>query len=311
MTAFTIDRRRFLGMAGGLSGLLFFFPHATIDGISASSMPTIAVVEGKNLAKAISRAIELLGGVKRFIKRGDVVLLKPNMGFPNPPRYGATTSPEVLREVALLSIQAGASKILVCDNPVRKPNICLKANGIKEALKDLPSTHIFTLTGERFFVERRIKGGEHLKSTRIAKTLLEVDVFINIPTAKSHNSTEVSFSLKNMMGLIENRLILHGMYNLHRSIADLNLIRKPDLVLMDATRSLISGGPAGPGEIVKTDTVVAGSDPVAVDSWMVESMKWNDKTFKAREIKHIFEAYKRGIGEIDLDRINILKERVI
>ncbi|MCK4234027.1 DUF362 domain-containing protein, partial [candidate division WOR-3 bacterium] len=148
-----------------------------------------------------------------------------------------------------------------------------------------------------------------LQTIKVAKAIQSADKLINIPTAKSHSATGVSLGIKNLMGLVWDRGHLHRL-NLHRAIAELATVIMPDLTIIDATRALTSGGPGGPGKTVKLNTVIAGTDVVAVDSYTVGITQWYDKSFTGNKVKYIVEASELGLGEIDTGKMNIIKVEV-
>jgi uncharacterized protein (DUF362 family) len=138
----------------------------------------------------------------------------------------------------------------------------------------------------------------------LAKVVRQSDRLINLPTAKSHSASGVSLGLKNLMGLVWDRGLFHQK-NLHRAIAELAQVVRPDLTVVDATRALVTGGPGGPGKTVVLDTVVAGTDPVAVDSYTVGLTQWYGKAFAGKNVKYIVAASGLGLGEIDQARMTI------
>ena len=308
-----ITRRKFLrvtGQAGIYLGLSAGLPRQLKEALAAEKpLPPfdLAVVQGP-AAPAVSRAIDLLGGIGRWVKKGDRVVLKPNIGFPNPPEQATTTSPEVVRMVASLCHQAGAKQILVLDHPIRRPEICLESSGIKLAGKGIPGTTVFVLSDEKFFQEVPVPRGKSLSRIKVIKKVLEADVFINLPIAKSHGSAEVSLGMKNLMGVIWNRRSFHIWHNLHQAIADLSTVVRPHLTILDASRALVDGGPGGPGKVETPRKIVIGADPVAVDAYGVGLAEWYGRKSSAPQVKHILSAHKLGLGEIDINKLKIKQE---
>ena len=168
---------------------------------------------------------------------------------------------------------------------------------------------MLTLTKERYFTEVEIPLGKELKSIKVAKAILNADKIINLPTAKSHSATGVSLGIKNLMGLIWSRDFLHRV-NLNKAIAELATVIKPNLTIVDATRALTSGGPGGPGKTVILNTVIAGTDPVAVDSYTVGITQWYNKSFTGKNVKYIVAAQELGLGEIDTNMMLIKEVKV-
>jgi uncharacterized protein (DUF362 family) len=141
------------------------------------------------------------------------------------------------------------------------------------------------------------------------KDILESQVLINIPVAKSHSATGVSLGLKGLMGMIWDRESFHSQFNINQGIADLATVIKPQLTILDATRALASGGPGGPGEVKKPNLIVAGIDPIAVDSYGVSIVPWYGQNFKGRQVEHLLISHQRGLGKIDIDQLKIFKEK--
>jgi uncharacterized protein (DUF362 family) len=137
------------------------------------------------------------------------------------------------------------------------------------------------------------------------KEVLKSDVLIAAPVAKSHSSTGVSLSMKGMMGLVYNRRVMHWRYDLHTSIVDLCSLLKPHLVLIDGTRVLSTNGPSGPGKVLHENTVIASKDMVAADAFAVSRFLWYGKQYKPGQVPHIREAHERGLGRMDVEKLNI------
>jgi uncharacterized protein (DUF362 family) len=265
--------------------------------------PVIAVARGTK-SKLAKGALELLGGMGRFVKPGDKVCIKPNISFAANSECGATTSADMVRQVVQLCLDAGAAHVVIFDYTIQEAALCVEQSGIKAAVVDKEKVSLLTLTKERQFADTPIPAGKELKSAKLAKVVLESDKFINLPTAKSHSATGVSLGMKGLMGLIWDRGALHQM-NLHQAIADLATVVKPDLTIVDATRALTSGGPGGPGKTVVLNMAVAGIDPVAVDSYAVGITQWYNKSFTGKSVKHIVAAAEMGLGEIDTAKMDI------
>ena len=265
--------------------------------------PAIAVAHGTK-SKLAEGALDLLGGMGKFVKPGDRVCIKPNFSFAANSECGATTTAEIVRQVVQLCLDAGATRVVVFDHTIQEAALCVKQSGINAAVVDKEKVSLFTLTKERQFADTPIPGGKELKSAKVAKVVLEFDKFINLPTAKSHSATGVSLGMKGLMGLIWDRGALHKV-NLHRAIADLASAVRPDLTIIDATRALTSGGPGGPGKTVGLNMVIAGLDPVAVDSYAVGITQWYNKSFTGKSVKHIVAAAAMGLGEIDTAKMDI------
>ena len=156
----------------------------------------------------------------------------------------------------------------------------------------------------------RIPQGKVLDRVEVLKDILDNAVLINVPVAKSHSATGVSLGLKGLMGLIWDRESFHSQFNINQGIADLATVIKPQLTILDATRAMASGGPGGPGDVKKPNLIVAGVDPVAVDSYGVGIVPWYGQNFKGRQVEHLLIAHQRGLGKIDVEKLKITKGTV-
>jgi uncharacterized protein (DUF362 family) len=301
-----MTRRKFLkttaaGMALSLAGKLSFS--------IAKEEVDLAVISGNPVA-ATKKALEALGGISRFVKKGQRVVLKPNMSFTRTPEFGATTHPQVVATVAQACMEAGAPQVLVLDHTLHRAELCLERTGIREACKNIPGVHVLALQEKKFFREIKIPQGKVLERVEVMKEVLDSPVLINIPVAKSHSATGVSMGIKGLMGLIWDREIFHSQVNMNQALADLATVIKPQLTILDATRALTSGGPGGPGEVRKPNLIIAGIDPVAVDSYGVSVVPWYGQAFKGRQVEHLQIAHQRGLGKIDIEQSKVFKEKV-
>ena len=301
-----MTRRKFLktaaaGMALGLAGSpSFSFGKEEYD---------LVVISGEPVA-ATRKTLEALGGISHFVKKGQRVVLKPNMSFSRTPEFATTTHPLVVATVAQACMEAGASQVLVLDYTLHRAELCLERTGIRDACKSISGVHVLTLQERKFFREIKIPQGKVLERVEVIKEVLDDSVLISIPVAKSHSATGVSMGMKGLMGLIWDRGSFHSQYNINQAIADLGTVIKPQLTILDATRALVSGGPGGPGEVKKPNLIIAGMDPVAVDSYGVSVVPWYGQNFKGRQVEHLLISHQRGLGKIDIEQLKIFKEKV-
>jgi uncharacterized protein (DUF362 family) len=301
-----ISRRQFLqataaGMAIGLAGTPSF--------LSAAGEVDLAVISGEPAA-ATRKALEALGGLSRFVQKGQRVVIKPNMSFAKTPDFAATTHPQVVVALAQACIEAGAKDVLVLDHTLQRAELCLDRTGIRDACRGIPGVHVLALQERKFFREIRIPQGKVLERVEVLRDILDNAALISVPVAKSHSATGVSLGLKGLMGLIWDRESFHSQFNINQGIADLATVIRPKLTILDASRALVSGGPGGPGEVKKLNLIVAGVDPVAVDSYGVGLVPWYGQNFKGRQVEHLLIAYQRGLGKIDVEKLKIYKGTV-
>ena len=304
-----MNRRDFIRKSAGCAAYAAL--SAALPGVwkgagAAEKRPDL-IVAGGDPAPATKAGVEALGGMERFVKAKSKVVIKPNMSFPNPPEWATTTHPDVVRELALMCLKAGASSVLILDNPLRNPEISLERSGVRRACGELPNTQVHGITNRRFFQEVKIPHAEALRSTMVMREVLEADVLIAVPVAKSHSATGVSLSMKGMMGLVYDRRTFHLDMDLDAAVVDLCTVLKPNLTVIDCSRILSDGGPGGPGKVISMNKIIVSEDFVAADAMAVEMGTWYGRTFKARQVKHVQMAHARGLGNMDVASL-VVKE---
>lgn len=270
--------------------------------VMAAGGPDIAVAQGTPAA-ATRAAITLLGGMGAFVKPGQKVVIKPNMSFDSRSESASNTHPEVVRELVAMCREAGAGRVRVLDHTLRRKEQCIE--GVKTACSVFDDDMVQGLDRERFFRPTPIPRGETFKQTDVMGDVLDADVLIAAPVAKSHGSTGVSLSMKGMMGLIYDRGVMHYRYDLSAAIVDLATVLKPQLTVIDASRVLTSGGPAGPGNVIEPGQVIASRDMVAADAQAVASFPWYGRRMQPRQVKHIRLAHERRLGRMDIENLTV------
>jgi len=301
-----MTRRQFLKTTTAGFALSLTGTSAILHGAEENDL---AVISGEPVA-ATKKAIEAIGGISRFVKKGQRVVLKPNMSFARTPEFGATTHPLVVATVAQACMDAGAHQVLVLDHTLQRAELCLERTGIRDACKSIKGVYVHTFQDKKFFKEVKVPQGKVLERVEVLNEILDGQILINLPVAKSHSATGVSLGMKGLMGLIWDRESFHSQFNINQAIADLGTVIKPHLTILDATRALVSGGPGGPGEVRKPNLIIAGVDPVAVDSYGVSVVPWYGQNFKGRQVEHLLIAHQRGLGKIDVDPLKIVRATV-
>ncbi len=284
--------RILLGTSTGLllSPLGFLWPDQETQ--AASTLPELAVATGPIPSRTVAAAIAALGGIKRFIRGGDVVVVKPNIGWDRSPEQAADTNPEVVAAIVVLCLEAGAKRVKVFDNSINDPYRCYTRSGIATAAKRAGAEVSYMDPGK--FKEMKI-AGEALKSWPIYTEALEADKLINVPIAKQHGLSKLTMGLKNWMGVIGGRRsLIHQ--QIDAALADLASVFKPQLVILDATRILLRNGPQGgsPSDVRVANTIVAGVDQVAVDSYGATLFG-----LKGRDLGYLQKAHERHLGQLD------------
>jgi len=293
-----------LGVSALLPGPVFSRPAKAEGG-----RPLVVQVHGSPEA-ALEILLRELGGIERFVKKGSTVLLKPNMSFPNPPEMATTTDPRIVRALAENCLKAGAKRVFVADHPLRSVPLCLEKTGMQEACAGLKGVHLLGASEEGMFEPVPLSGTRELKEVRVLRALLQSDLLINLPRMKSHGATTVSLGTKGAMGLIWDRKSFHGRMDLDQAIGDLNTVIRAALTILDGTRVLTAGGPLGPGPVEELGCLIGGTDPVAVDAVGVSKARWYGKVISPVEVGHLVACHERGLGEIDLDRIDLVFREV-
>ena len=261
---------------------------------------TISVVKGPDRVKTVNKAIELLGGIERFVKEGETVAIKPNVAFASPPMLGATANPELVAEVVKLCYKGGAKKVYVFDHTVSAWERAYKSSGIQRAAEAVGAVMV-PANSDRYYENVQVPGGEKLRTTDVHELILESDVFINVPVLKHHNSTRITMAMKNLMGVVWNRGAFH-FQGLNQCIADFPLVRKPDLNVLDAYVVTLRHGPgyAGPGDIVKKKNLLLSRDIVAIDT--AGTLIFGEKP---EQIRYLSMARDHGLGIMNLDSLDI------
>jgi uncharacterized protein (DUF362 family) len=264
--------------------------------------PDVAIATG-DPARATRAAVDMLGGMRRFVKTGQKVVIKPNMSFARAPELGANTHPLVVREVLIMCKEAGAAKVRVLDHSLQDPGQALVLSGIRDACDSIEPGICHHLMDNSFYQEASLPDAVEMRANAFMKDVLEADVLIAVPVAKSHGSAGVSLSMKGQMGLIWERRSMHGRYSLDVSLVDLVQRVKPRLAVIDATRVLTTGGPGGPGKVITPGEIIASADPVAADATAVASYEWYGRVMQPRQVSHIRLAHERGIGRMDIENL--------
>jgi uncharacterized protein (DUF362 family) len=301
-----MDRRTFLKSAAIAGcGLLAGEQFLSLTPVWAADQYDLVVAQGtgKKPADITKAAINAIGSMKKFISRGDVVVVKPNIGWDRLPEQAANTNPEVVATIVKLCFEAGAKRVKVFDRTCNDPRRCYKQSGIADAVSALGAeiSHI----DDRRFRDISIKG-QVLKSWPLYRDIFEADKIINVPIAKHHGLAKLTMAMKNWMGVMGgNRGSIHQ--KIGESLADLCLVIKPTLTVLDAVRILTANGPQGGDlkDVKKIDTVIAGVNQVAVDSYGATLFG-----MKGTDLSYVRAGAAIGIGSMDLAGMKIKKLNV-
>jgi len=261
--------------------------------------PSMTVIQGGEPRALVQKAMENLGGMGRFVSRHDVVVLKPNIAWDRTPEQAANTNPDVVAEVVRQCWQAGAKRVIVTDVSCNEPHRCFQRSGIQAAARAEGAEVI--LPAPELFREVDL-GGVVLKSWPIFTPFLEADKIINLPIAKHHELTGVTLGMKNWYGILGGqRNRLHQ--QIHQSLADLASFMLPTVTLIDGYRILLRNGPTGGNleDVAIKKTVVAGTDPVALDAYVAKAW-WN---LDSAQMPYLQMAADRGLGTVDFEKLAV------
>jgi uncharacterized protein (DUF362 family) len=297
-----MNRRDFI-KAAIVTGTTLAIPGTAslfVKTLEAAEKTDLVVATGPSPAGITKTAIEALGGIRAFISRGDIVVVKPNIGWDRLPEYAATTNPEVVATVVALCYEAGAKQVKVFDHAVVDPRRCYKQSGIAAAAT--AAGGIVSFIDDRKFRDVKLPGVV-LKSWPLYTEALEADKFINIPIAKTHGLSTLTLGMKNLMGIMgSSRGRIHQ--RIDGSLVDMALTVKPTLVILDAVRILTANGPQGGdlADVRQLNTVVAGRDQVAVDAYGATLFG-----LKGADVGCVVAGHKAGLGIMDLAKLKIKK----
>jgi uncharacterized protein (DUF362 family) len=256
---------------------------------------------GADPAELTRRAIAAVGGIERFVKPGASVVVKPNIcNAYHGPEYASTTNPDVVAAIVALCLGAGARQVRVLDFPFGgTPQASYEKSGIAAAVKAAGGE--MEAISRMKFRATEVPLGKVLRSTNVYGDILDADVVINVPIAKTHGSATLTLGMKNLMGVIQDRNSLHAR-GLHQAIADLNTAVKPQLTVIDAVRILTANGPTGGNldDVKRLDTVIASADVVAADSYATAFFD-----MKPQDIDYIRMGAEMGLGTMDLKTVKI------
>jgi uncharacterized protein (DUF362 family) len=306
-----MNRREFLkkslSMGVAAAGTLFLEGNFNklFAGESAEGIPDLVAVKGGEPEDMFKEGIKAIGGIERFVKKGQVVLVKPNIGWDQMPEVGANTNPKLVQEIVEQCFKAGASKVYMFDRTCDYWESCYTKSGMREVAK---KTGAELLSGDKLSDYRRVvvNGAKVLKETKIHRLLEECDVFINVPILKHHSSTRLSIAMKNLMGVVWDRDFYH-MRNLDTAIAEFCLYKKPHLNIVDAYRVMMKYGPRGIGtaNTAVMKTLLISPDIVAIDA--AAAMVFGAKPEEIRYIKaaHELKIGNMNIGDLNVKKINI------
>ena len=299
-----------IAAAGAISYCLYDRqgPKTGVDAESLVTLPdfsvpqedsrTMSIVEGSDRKATVNQAIELLGGIKRFVKQDETVAIKPNVAFASSPMLGATANPELVAEVVRLCYKAGARQVIVTDNPINDPASCFTLSGIGKAA-DRAGANVI-LPKSSLFRHTTLEGGKLIRDWPIFFGPFEqADKLIGISPVKDHARAGASMSMKNWYGLLGGRRnVFHQ--DINTIIAELSMMVRPTLVILDGTEVMMTNGPTGGSvsDLKRANTLIASCDMVAADSCGCTLLG-----LKVSDLPYLARAERAGAGTTDYEAL--------
>jgi uncharacterized protein (DUF362 family) len=298
------SRRDFIKASLSLSALTFGsnFWHNPLFAADESLLPDIVAVRNGEPDVMYFKAMEEMGGMKNFIKKGQTILVKPNIAWAREPEIGANTNPLLVETIVKDVLKAGAEKVYVFDHTCNEGQICYTMSKIEESAKN-GGAIVVPADSEKDYVEVKIPKAKTLKETKIHRILAESDAIINVPVLKHHKSAKMTCAMKNLMGVVWDRGFYHRK-GLHQCIADFCLHTKPILNIVDGYRVTMDNGPqrARPEDVEIRKMLLISQDIVAIDAAVSKILN-----YEPEKVEHIVYGHEMKIGNMDLTKLNIKK----
>ena len=280
-------------------GELVTLPDFSIPGFRGK----MSIVTGGDRIRTVNRALKGVGGIEAFIKRGDRVLLKVNAAFASPPILSATTNPELVGEVARLCYKAGASSVVVTDNPINDPASCFSLTGIAQAATSVGARLL--LPREDFFRPTTVKGATLItRWPLLYEPFSGINKVIGLAPVKDHHRSGASMAMKNWYGLLGGRRnIFHQ--DIHNTIKELAMMVTPTLVILDGTTTMMTNGPTGGSlaDLRPTNTMIVSTDQVAADAFGATLLGK-----RPVQLPYISKAEASGVGSADYESLKPIRE---
>ncbi len=264
----------------------------------------LVMAEGQDPYQNTVKAVEAMGGMEKFVKKGSTVVIKPNMAWDRNPLQAANTNPEVVAALIDLAYRAGAKKVNIFEIPCNDDRLCYENSGIAARAREKGANVYFA--DHWNVVKAHFPYASPMEGWPILRDAVKCDTFINVPVLKHHGLTGLTLSMKNLMGVCSGtRGLIH--LNIARKLVDLTTFINPDLTVIDATRYLSKHGPSGGNleDVIKLDKVIVATDPTLADSFAANLV---DKD--PMSISYIKDAAERNIGNADITKANVQKIKV-
>ncbi|MDR3189259.1 MAG: DUF362 domain-containing protein [Prevotellaceae bacterium] len=303
-----MDRKQFLRTIALTGAVITLKSKAGMDLMAQSqngkAVDLVAVMGGEP-EEMFRQAIEELGGMSQFIKKGWKVVVKPNIGWDKSPELAGNTNPKLVGEIVRQCFQAGAKEVIVFDHTCDDWLKCYKNSGIAAAA-EAEGAKMAPANEESYYKEVELPDAKKLKTAKIHEAILNSDAWINVPVLKHHGGANLSISMKNYMGIVWDRRIFHRT-DLQQCIADIcTMYKRPALNVVDAYRTMKTNGPQGrsTADVVSTKSLFVSRDIVAVDTAAAKFFG-QVRDMPLENVGHLANGQTLGIGTMDLEKLNI------
>jgi uncharacterized protein (DUF362 family) len=302
-----MERRTFIkstAAAGIVSGIALNLSGAVTKKIAQSAQTNesydLVAIKGGEPAEMFDQGIAAFGGMGKFVKSGQTVVVKPNIGWAKTPETAANTNPDLVKRIIEHCFKAGVQEVYLIDHTCNAWRDCYKKSGLAEVAK-VTGAKVVCGNYKKDYRTIEVPLGKRLKTTMVHKIILDCDVLINVPVLKNHGGAVMTCSMKNLMGVVWDRRYYHK-NNLQQCIADFVTARKPDLNVVDAFRVMKNGGPRGRrlADVVEMRYQLISTDIVAVDTAASKILG-----IDSQRIPHLKLAEELKLGTMDIDKLNV------
>ena len=273
--------------------------------MAVEAVPDMVAVMGGEPAAMLDKALEALGGIGQYVKKGQKVVIKPNIGWDRTPELAGNTNPELVAALVRKCLEAGAEKVTVFDHTCDNWQKCYETSGIEKAAKAAGAI-VMPANDEKYYQSVSIPNGKNLKSAKIHEALVEADVWINVPILKNHGGAKLTCAMKNYMGIVWDRRFFHQ-HDLQQCIADIcTWQKKPALHIVDAYRMMFQNGPQGrsAADVATLKSLIVSPNIIAADTASLALFNQVEKLDMAA-VTHITKGEALHLGSTDLKKINI------